>query len=204
MDTTRYSPLPIATCHPTVPINQKDTLNSPQFELAQTFLSPTLTVEQEQALGHVFSVAGLADMTTSEAYETKRRSRNLATMIFEDRLPMHPFSSESLAKFASYVDAFPKVGFIWQKALETEAAFIIPNPPLFEIDAEEFMQSFRALFRNFDKLSCAGALTLSLFLLFFHRAMYSTQNIGTNWSWVVSSIIDRTFPPNINHRWWTC
>jgi len=202
MDTTRDSknPLPTATHRLSVPISQKDNLNRPLFELTPTFLSPSLTIEQEQALGHVFHVAGLADMITPEACETKRRSRNLATMIFENRLPMHPFSSESLAKFASYVDAFPKVGFIWQKTLETEAAFIIPNPPLFEIDTEEFLQSFRTLFRNFDKLSCSGPLTLGLFLLFFHRVMLSPQNIGTNWAWVVAGTIGRTIPLN-SWRW---
>ena len=201
MDTTRDSKNTLLTAHRLPePIGRKDVSNRPLFELTQSFLSPTLTVEQDQALWQVFHVAGLAHMTTPEACETKRRSRNLATMIFEEKLPMHPFSSESLAKFASYVDAFPKVGFIWQRALETEAAFIIPNPPIFEIDTEEFLQSFRTLFRNFDKLSCSGPLTLGLFLLFFHRVMLSPQNIGTNWAWVVAGTIGRTIPLN-SWRW---
>lgn len=195
MDTTRDSKNPFLTAHRLPePISQKDASNRPLFELTQSFLSPTLTVEQDQALGHVFYVAGLAYMTTPEACETKLRSRNLATMIFEEKLPMHPFSSESLVKFASYVDAFPKVGFIWQRALETEAAFIIQNPPIFEIDTEEFLQSFRALFRNFDRLSCSGVLTLGLFLLFFHRVMLTPQNIGTIWPCVVSDIVKWTNP----------
>ena len=124
----------------------------------------------------------------------------LAAKIFENALLEHKFSAENLIHFANYIDAFQKPGFIWQEILENEASRIIPNPPHFEIDSDEFMQSFRNLFSNFHSLNCKGALTLSLFLLFFHRVML-TPKCGSvrNWDEVVFSIIDRTYPCNYYH-----
>ena len=124
----------------------------------------------------------------------------LAAKIFENTLLEHKFSAENLIHFANYIDAFPKPGFIWQEILENEASRIIQNPPHFEIDSDEFMQSFRNLFSNFHSLNCKDVLTLSLFLLFFHRVML-TPKCGSvrNWDEVVFSIIDRTYPCNYYH-----
>ena len=156
---------------------------------------PLLTNEQEQALWQVFEIAGLAELLQPEAYETKRRCMNLAARIFGNSLPCHQFSAESLIHFAVYIDAFVKPGYIWQPTLENEANFIIQNPPHFEIDPEELLQSFRLLFFNFRKLNCAGILTLALFLLFFHRIMnISGDTNAIDWGNIVRSVIDRTFP----------
>lgn len=167
--------------------------NQTQFRIFP-ILSPT----QFQAMEHVFKIAGLAEYFEFEAYETRRRCMNLATRIFGKRLPDHKFSAENLIHFANYIDAFHKPGFIWQKTLEFEASSIIPNPPHFEIDPKEFMQSFHILFSH--RLNCAGTLTLALFLLFFHRIMIISEcDDAIHWDNVVRSVIDRTY--HCNYGW---
>ena len=161
----------------------------------------TLSIEQNKAMWQLFELVGLTQQAGYEAYETRSRCLNLASTISEGLLTSHPFSSESLIKFTSYIDAFRKPGFIWQKQLENEAIFIIPQPPLFGIDLEEFMQSFRILFSNFYILSCAGDLTLGLFLLFFHQVISYEGNEAVNWNEVVQSIIARTGFQNYNYGW---
>ena len=164
----------------------------PQFEIVPSFLSPSM--EQIQALAQIFDFIGLSSLYTPEAMETKRRSVELATMIFMKRLPQHLFNAENLVSFVGFCDAFRKPGFIWQSVLKREAAFIIPNPPLFEIDSEEYMPSFRKLFLNFFRLNCAHPLTLGLFLLFFHRLMLTPHCDEVNWNTIVGSILERTLP----------
>ena len=175
--------------------------NQPKFEMTAGFLQPVLAYGQALALWHIFEIAGLAVLQQPEAYETRRRCMNLAARIFEKKLLEHPFSAESLIHFANYVDAFKKPGFIWQKVLENEASCIIPNPPHFEIDLEELRQSFRILFSNYRKLSCAGVLTLSLFLLFFHHVRLAEKSEIVNWDEVVQSVFVRPYCLNYNYGW---
>ena len=166
--------------------------NLPQFELNPSFLSPSMV--QIKALAQIFDFIGLSSLYTPEAMETKRRSVELATMIFKKRLPQHLFNAENLVSFVGFCDAFRKPGFIWQNVLKREAAFIIPNPPLFEIDSEEYMPCFRKLFLNFSRLNCAHPLTLGLFLLFFHRLMLTPHCDEVDWNTIVGSILERTLP----------
>lgn len=166
----------------------------PQFEIVPSFLSPEPTEEQKQAVHQVFYFLRLDSSSSFEAWETKRKCMRLAAMIFENRLPNHLFTAENLVFFSSFCDAFLKPGFIWQNVLKTEAEFIISDLPHFEVDLEEYMLSFRQLFSNFHKLSCAYALTLGLFLLFFHRLMLTPQGNSISWNTVVGDILDRSLP----------
>lgn len=173
-------------------------VKEPPFRQTQTFSTPKFTAAQQQAVWNVFNVVGLCDFQQPEAFETRRRCMNLATMIFEENLPDCPFSANSLIDFVNFFDAFKKTGFFWLKELRTESELIIPKQPLFEIDQEEYMDSFRRLFTNYRKLSLAAPITLGLFLLFFHRLIVTQKNTDINWGTIVSSIIDRTKPYNYN------
>ena len=117
----------------------------------------------------------------------------LAFLIFLNRIPRHPFSSESLARFASYL-TIQRVGFIGQSTLEREAKFIIPKEPLLGISLEEFMPYFRTLFVNQSKLNFAEALTLGLFFLLFHYIISCGQYVFLDWTGLVPTIINQTYP----------
>ena len=150
------------------------------------------TAEQFQALSLVANLAGLGfcDLDTEVI---RCRTLELGTSIFLNNLQRHPFSSESLAKFASYLTV-QHVGFIGQPTLEREAKFIIPQEPLLSISLEEFMPYFRTLFSNYSKLNFAEPLTLGLFLLLFHYIISCGQYVFLDWAGLVPAIINQTYP----------
>ena len=150
------------------------------------------TAEQFQALSLVANLAGLGfcDLDTEVI---RCRTLELGTSIFLNNLQRHPFSSESLTKFASYL-TIQHVGFIGQPTLEKEASLIIPREPLFYFNLDVFIPYFRNLFVNRAKLNFSEPLTLGLFLLFFHYVVSSGQYTFFDWAGIVPAIIKTAYP----------
>ena len=164
------------------------------MELQPSYFPPVPTAEQMQALCQVGNLVGLGRYDQGPDMELIRcRTHELANTIFQNRIPRHPFSSESLAKFASYLTV-QHVGFIGQPTLEREAKFIIPKEPLLGISLEEFMPYFRTLFVNQAKLNFPVPLTLGLFLLLFHYIISCGQYVFLDWAGLVPAIINQTYP----------
>ena len=164
------------------------------MELQPSYFPPVPTAEQMQALCQVGNFVGLGLYDHGRDMELIRcRTHELANTIFQNRIPRHPFSSESLARFASYL-TIQRVGFIGQPTLEREAKFIIPKEPLLSISLEEFMPYFRTLFSNYSKLNFPVPLTLGLFLLFFHYIISCGQYVFLDWAGLVPAIINQTYP----------
>lgn len=164
------------------------------MEMQPSFFPPVPTAEQMQALCQVGNFVGLGLYDQGRDMELIRcRTLELATSIFLNNLQRHPFSSESLARFASYLTV-QHVGFIGQPTLEREARFIIPQEPFLSISLEEFMPYFRTLFLNYSKLNFAEPLTLGLFLLLFHYIISCGQYVFLDWAGLVPAIINQTYP----------
>ena len=171
------------------------------MKMQPLFFPPGPTAEQMQALRQVGNFVGLGRYNQGQDMELIRcRTLELATSIFLNNLQRHPFTSESLAKFASYLTV-QHVGFIGQPTLEREARFIIPQEPFLSISLEEFMPYFRTLFSNYSKLNFAEPLTLGLFLLLFHYIISCGQYVFGGWAGLVPAIISQTYiPEDVNHE----